>query len=240
MRSVKKLIPLYVASVLFVTAAAYVASKCVDVYIVASASELRDPKTVFVVDAGHGGEDGGAVSANGTRESDLNLEISLRLRDLLRFLGYPVEMTREADVSIHGKEAKSISEKKVSDLKNRVRFADQYDSALLVSIHQNMFSESKYKGAQVFYADRSTGKALAERMQAEFNTSLDPSNHRAAKESKSVYLLNKVRCPAILVECGFLSNPQEEAQLRTSAYQKKLALTIAAVLTTYGGSGAVY
>ena len=115
---------------------------------------------MIVLDPGHGGEDGGALSATGVKESVLNLEISLRLRDAFRFLGFSVQMTRETDISVHSPEAVTVSEKKVSDLKNRVRMVNESPNTLLLSIHQNMFSESRYRGAQVFYAgaDRNTAR----------------------------------------------------------------------------------
>ena len=195
---------------------------------------------MIVLDPGHGGEDGGALSATGVKESVLNLEISLRLRDALRFLGFSVQMTRETDISVHSPEAVTVSEKKVSDLKNRVRMVNESPNALLLSIHQNMFSESRYRGAQVFYAGADRNKALAETLQAVLGGELDPANHRQAKQTPTVYLLNKVRCPAALVECGFLSNPEEEMLLGTPDYQKKLAAAIAAGLTQAIYHAAVY
>ena len=157
---------------------------------------------VIVLDPGHGGEDGGAVSANGVRESGLNLEISLRTRDLLRFLGIPVVMTRETDLSIHSPEAVTVSEKKISDLKNRVALVSGTENPILVSIHQNMFAESKYYGTQLFYADSDPSRQLAEELQALFAAELDPSNHRRAKPCENVYLLNKISCPGVLLECS--------------------------------------
>lgn len=186
---------------------------------------------IIVVDPGHGGEDGGAVAPSGTKESTRNLEISLRLRDLLCFLGCSVRMTRETDVSVYSPEAVTVSEKKVSDLKNRVRAVNETPGAILLSIHQNMFSEARYRGAQVFYTASERNKALAECLQGVLGRDLDPDNHRHAKQTDTVYLLNQVNCPAALVECGFLSNPQEELLLGTADYQIKLAAAIAAGLT---------
>ena len=231
MRSVKKMLPLYLISLVFVTAAAYAASAGISAYAVLTEASVQSAFPVVILDPGHGGEDGGAVSPSGVKESDLNLEIALRLRDLLRFLGLPVEMTRETDISIHSPDAQSISEKKVSDLKNRVEFAERHERAILISIHQNMFSEAKYRGCQLFYASSGPSRELAERLQAQVGQKLDASNHRQAKECRTVYLLNKLHCPAVLVECGFLSNPQEEQLLQSSGYQKKLAAVLAAELS---------
>ena len=144
-------------------------------------------------------------------------------------------MTRETDVSIHNPEAGTISEKKVSDLKNRVRIVSEIPNAVLISVHQNMFAESKYSGTQAFYAETEGSRSLAERLQALVASGLEPSNHRQAKPCENVYLLSHITCPAVLVECGFLSNPREEALLQTAAYQKKLAAVIVAGLTVEAG-----
>lgn len=233
MRYVRKLIPVYLISLAVILVGTLLASEGVTVLSAFFEASDQAPLPVIVLDPGHGGEDGGAVSPEGVRESELNLEIALRTRDLLRFLGLPVLMTREADVSIHSPEAETVSEKKISDLKNRVRITETADSAILVSIHQNMFSESQYKGAQIFYASTTGSAALAEELQELFDTCLDPSNNRKAKESKTLYLLNRIRCPGILIECGFLSNAEESQCLQTPDYQKKLSASICAGLTQH-------
>lgn len=193
-------------------------------------SPARIPGATLVIDAGHGGEDGGAISVTGVRESTLNLEISLRLNDLLHFLGVRTEMIRTADVSVYT-EGTTIAQKKVSDIHNRVAMVNRTPDALLVSIHQNQFSESQYRGAQVFYAQGS--QELAELLQSELAAQVDPRNHRQCKQAKGIYLLEHISCPAVLIECGFLSNPAEEALLRDAAYQKKLACAIACTLVSY-------
>ncbi|MDD6642775.1 MAG: N-acetylmuramoyl-L-alanine amidase [Firmicutes bacterium] len=185
---------------------------------------------IVVIDAGHGGEDGGAISVTGVRESTLNLEISQRLNDLLHFLGIQTKMIRTEDVSVYT-EGETIAQKKVSDIHNRVAMVEQTPNALLVSIHQNQFSESQYRGAQVFYASGS--QELAELLQSELAEQVDPKNHRECKQAKGIYLLEHISCPAVLVECGFLSNPAEEALLRDEAYQKKLASVIACTLASH-------
>ena len=228
MRAVRKMLPVYALTLILVSVCSMLASEAVTAF---SEAQTGSCLSTVVLDPGHGGEDGGAVSANGVRESGLNLAISLRTRDLLRFLGVPVTMTRETDVSIHSPEAATISEKKRSDLKNRVAFVSTVENPILVSIHQNMFAQSKYDGVQVFYAGTEGSRELAEGLQALFASGLDPGNHRKAKPCESVYLLEKISCPGVLVECGFLSNPREEALLQTEAYQKKLAAVLAAGLT---------
>ena len=231
MRLFKRMLPYYILTLILVTLASAAASQSVTAVSALMSSAERSPRPTVVVDPGHGGEDGGAVSPNGVLESGLNLEIGLRTRDLLRFLGLSVRMTRETDLSIYSPEARTVSEKKVSDLKNRVALVNETEDAILVSIHQNMFSESKYRGAQVFYAQTAGSRELAEELQSLFDTDLDPSNHRQAKESEAVYLLSRIHCPGVLVECGFLSNPEEERLLQTEAHQKKLSAAICAALT---------
>lgn len=182
--------------------------------------------TTVVVDAGHGGEDGGTLSCTGVRESGLNLEIALRVNDLFALLGQRTRMLRIQDVSLHDTDAATIAARKASDIRARVRLTEETPKAVLLSIHQNHFPESKYRGAQVFYAAADGSRALAERLQTALGTQLDPDNHRACKKAGEIYLLKHVSCPAVLVECGFLSNPAEEALLRTPEYQKKLAAVL--------------
>lgn len=233
MRIVKRMLPVYVLSLAVVLAASVITSRTVS--LLAETSAMAEPPGLptVVLDPGHGGEDGGAVSADGTKESLLNLEISLRARDLLRFLGVPVTMTRDSDVSIYDPEAVTVSEKKVSDLKNRVKLTAAVRNPLLLSIHQNMFSEPKYRGAQVFYAQTAGSAELAKRIQELLNTQVDPGNRRQPKESESVYLMNKIQCTGVLVECGFLSNPEEEQRLKAPEYQRLLAAAICAGLTCH-------
>ncbi len=185
----------------------------------------------IVIDPGHGGEDGGATGVAGTRESDLNLAVSLRLQALLRLFGHEPVMVRTTDTAVYSAGAGTISEKKVSDIHNRVRLVNDTPGALLVSIHQNFFTQGQYSGAQVFYADDAYSRELAQQMQAQLRASLDPGNRREAKGAAgTVYLMNHIQTPGILVECGFLSNAAEEARLNTPAYQTRLAMTMAAVL----------
>ena len=190
--------------------------------------------TTVVIDAGHGGEDGGAVSSAGTVESGLNLAIALRLDAVLALYGVDTVLLRTEDVSLHDPDAKTLREKKASDLRNRAEMVEAIPNALLVSIHQNTYAgSSRYRGAQVFYADAESSGALAEHAQSILRQALDPENTRqAAKLPGAVYLMDHITCPAILVECGFLSNPEEDALLRTTGYQTKLASALASALLT--------
>lgn len=196
-----------------------------------AALSANDAMTV-VIDAGHGGEDGGASSASGVHESGLNLEISLRLNDLLHFLGVRTVLVRDADVSI-STQGSTVAQRKVSDIRNRVKLVEGTPNAVLVSIHQNHFSESKYRGAQVFYAATQDSQALAEALQDALCTQVDPSNHRTCKQVQEVYLMKHITCPAVLVECGFLSNAEETRLLQSPEYQKKIAAALACCIKRY-------
>ncbi len=186
----------------------------------------------IVIDPGHGGEDGGATSCSGILESQFNLEIALRLDDLLHLLGHRTTMIRTTDTAVHT-EGQTIAQRKMSDLKNRVATVNQTTNALLISIHQNMFTESQYHGPQVFYAPTDGSKELSGNLQRALITAMDPDSKRDIKTAESVYLMQHIRCTGILVECGFLSNPEEEAKLRTAEYQRQLCCVIAATVSTY-------
>lgn len=191
---------------------------------------LQNDGYTVIVDAGHGGEDGGATSISGVLESQINLEIARRVDSFLALLGFPTTMTRESDTAIYDATAETISEKKVSDLKNRVQIVNQTAKGVLVSIHQNMFEDRRYSGAQVFYAGTESSQALAERAQEQLRLAVDTDNQRQIKPAETIYLMNHIQCPGILVECGFLSNEAEDLLLQDGAYQKKLALAIGAAV----------
>lgn len=185
-----------------------------------------------IIDAGHGGIDGGATSCTGILESAFNLQIAMKLNDLLHLLGYDTVMIRTTDTSIYT-EGNSIAAQKVSDLKERVRIVNDTENAVLISIHQNTFSDSRYSGPQVFFAETAGSKALAEMLQSKLNSSLAPESKRTVKKAESVYLLQNIQKTGVLIECGFLSNPGEEAKLRDRGYQQELVAVIAAGLTEF-------
>jgi len=191
---------------------------------------LSEPR--FILDAGHGGEDGGAVSCTGRKESEINLEITLCLNEILAFLGEDTLLLRNTDISLHDSESTTLREKKISDLKNRADFVKQNPFSTLVSIHQNTFSDSKYRGTQIFYAATADSQNLAENIQGAVKQRLQPDNTRQAKPiDKHVYLLNHIDNRAVLVECGFLSNPKDNALLQQKRYQQKFALVLGTTLT---------
>ncbi len=198
-----------------------------------AASPIKQSCTL-ILDAGHGGEDGGAVSLSGVPESAVNLAVTRRLDFLLGLFGVPGVMLRQEDISLHDDNAKTLREKKVSDLKNRVAAIESEKNACLISIHQNTFSDPRYHGAQVFFAPTDGSQALAEAMQETLRITLDPENQRVCKPiPDTIYLMNHIACPAILVECGFLSNPEEEHLLTSPNYQTKLAAALAGGLLSY-------
>lgn len=193
---------------------------------------------VVIIDAGHGGMDGGTTSHTGVRESQVNLEIALRLNDLMHLLGYNTVMTRSEDVSL-STDGDTVRAQKTSDLKNRVEIVNQQENAILLSIHQNHFTQSQYSGPQVFYATSGDSQALAEQMQLQLNAALAPSSNRACKKADGVYLMEHINTTGILVECGFLSNATEEAKLQKPEYQKQICCVIAAAMTNYMETAAV-
>lgn len=192
-------------------------------------SEKKEGK-VIVIDVGHGGNDPGKVSGNGIQEKDINLQIAKYLKDYLIAQDYTVYLTRETDCGLYDEDA---SNKKSSDLKNRIRFLEEKKATLMVSIHQNSYPDSIQHGAQTFYySANKSGKSLAERIQSSL-LELDNTNTRTAKSSDSYYLLKNASMPAVIVECGFLSNPDETAKLTDPNYQKRLAYAISLGICTY-------
>lgn len=183
---------------------------------------------VLILDAGHGGEDGGALSASGQKESEINLDIVLKMESLFAFLGSDAVLTRSTDISIHDPECSTLREKKVSDLKNRVSLINSTPNAMLISVHQNTFTDPRYKGTQVFFGGGEISVQWGEYTQTLFQSVLDKTNTRhAVAVPEQVYLFNHIDCPALLVECGFLSNGEDAALLLTDPYQRKIAIVLA-------------
>lgn len=183
---------------------------------------------VVILDAGHGGFDGGTTAADGTVEKDINLSVVKKLDALLHAAGVQTRLTRTDDQSIHDPQITSVRQQKISDIHNRLQIMEQTENAIFVSIHQNHFSASKYRGTQVFYSgNNAQSKALASAIQSSVIAILQPENHRTIKQSGTeIFLLYHAVRPAVMVECGFLSNPDETQLLKTDQYQKQLALSI--------------
>lgn len=185
----------------------------------------RDQRTL-ILDPGHGGADGGAVSVTGTSESKINLEIALRCRALAGLFGVTAEMTRESETLDYPEDAGTIHAKKVWDTKSRTEFINSLENAVLISIHQNKYTTAAPHGSQVLYAATEESQPLGEKLQELMTQVTGESKRKAAKIGDSIYIMNHIDCPAVLVECGFVSNAVEAKRLEEPAYQLKLATVI--------------
>lgn len=201
---------------------------CTPEKTVETTATVKEKKPNIVIDAGHGGEDGGAVADDGTVEKDINLKISLVLRNLFTEAGYNVTMTRDKDVALYHNDEQTIKSKKVADMKKRLEIYNSNSNNIIISIHQNKFEEKKYSGAQVFYSpNNDKSKLLAEAVRNSIVSSIQKDNKRETKEAtNSIYLLWNTTQPAIIVECGFLSNNNELNLLKNQKYQNKMAYAI--------------
>ncbi len=190
---------------------------------------------IIIVDAGHGGIDGGTSGADGTVEKHINLSIAEKVKEILVNLGFRVVMTRTEDTLIGNNRANTIREQKRTDLQNRLSLTEKYDNCVLLSIHQNYFEDAKYSGCQVFYsANHDDSKLLAEKIQKDVVRNLQPDNTRAVKKcSDDIYLLYNCQKTAVMVECGFMSNPRELTMLKDENYQTKFAFSIALSLLSF-------
>ena len=193
-------------------------------------SAVEKPPVTVVIDPGHGGEDGGAVSSDGVQESHINLAVSKQLRDLLCLAGVQTVMTREEDVTICDEGLGTIRARKASDIRNRVAIVNGTENAVLLSIHQNSLPSSTVThGAQVFWNQQEGAKELAEAIQTSLNGAINVGNEKHTKQiPPTVYLMKHVTVPAVLVECGFLTNQEETRRLQDETHQRTLAISIAA------------
>ena len=189
---------------------------------------------IVIIDAGHGGEDGGAVAEDGTVEKDLNLLISLKLNDMLSIMGYHTHLIRTTDTAIHSS-GNTIRERKVSDIKNRFAVMNQYENCLYISIHQNKFTDKGVHGAQTFYSpNNSESKVLADFIQKSISSQLQTGNNRVIKKSgTNIYILHNATRPTVMVECGFVSNREDLLNLKNMQYQEKMAISIAIGIINY-------
>lgn len=213
--------------ILFCIFAMIVEQKNQDALQSVSASGVSGHPTILI-DAGHGGVDGGTVAKDGTVEKGINLEIALKLETIFRMMGFDTVMTRREDISIHDDSAKTIRQQKISDLHNRLKLINETPDCLFISIHQNSYPYPNNTGTQVFYSPNNPeSQALAASIQQSVIRLIQPQNTRKVKKSGTeIYLLYQAKTPAVMVECGFMSNAQETEKLRTEAYQNELALSI--------------
>jgi N-acetylmuramoyl-L-alanine amidase len=182
----------------------------------------------LILDAGHGGFDGGTTGTNGVLEKDLNLAITQKTASIARLMGFSVVMVRESDTSVQDDGLTTLREKKVSDIHNRLALAEQYTDAIFLSIHQNFFPQASCKGTQIFYSTNNpTSELLASCLQKGITERLQPDNTRAIKPAeKNLYILYHAKNPALLIECGFLSNEEECEKLCKDDYQQEMAFSI--------------
>lgn len=201
----------------------------------AEASSMPITQKTVIVDAGHGGDDGGAIGIDGTVEKDINLDIALKLEKILKFYGFNVIMTRTQDVMTCDDGLDSLRKRKISDIHNRFELMRKNPDAIFISVHQNKFEDSSQHGTQVFYSGNDErSKELAEAIQASVTLTLQRKNDRVVKKSGSgIYLLYHAKIPAVLVECGFISNSDEVKKLKDESYRMKLAILIADGLLKY-------
>ena len=202
--------------------------------LVTSTAVNSSNQPIIVIDAGHGGQDSGTKGICGTYEKDLNLSISFKIEKILKAIGYEVIMTRKSDALIGDNSLSTIRERKRSDLNNRLNIIS-IENSYLVSIHQNYYKEPKYNGTQVFYSTKNEqSKIIAKYIQSKVVDILQKDNDRAIKPTGSeIYLLDKTLNPAVMVECGFMSNVEELNLLKDEEYQYKMALCIALGLNNY-------
>ncbi len=200
-----------------------------------SSSAITSEVPVIIIDAGHGEFDGGAVANDGTFEKDINLEISLKANDILTCFGYKTRMVRITDTATHNRALTTIRDKKVSDTRNRTKLMDEYSNCIYLSIHQNKYEVSSIWGTQTFYSPNCIeSQRIAEFIQSIIISELQPTNHRQIKASGSnIYILHHATKPAVMVECGFISNPNELSKLKDNEYQSKIAFLIANGIINY-------
>lgn len=199
----------------------------------ANVSAKATQRYTVIIDAGHGGFDGGAVAPDGTLEKDLNLSVALKLDSVLKIMGYETVLVRDTDVSTADDKGTERSQK-VSDIKARLRLTEKYKDALFVSIHMNKYTSPQPHGAQVFYSQVDGSKELAECIQRSITAGVQTDNKRVVKKTtKDIYLLYHAVIPSVIAECGFISNPDDLLKLKSDEYQLKIAAAIAAGINDY-------
>ncbi|MCL1858350.1 MAG: N-acetylmuramoyl-L-alanine amidase [Oscillospiraceae bacterium] len=192
---------------------------------------IKSNKPVIIIDAGHGGIDGGASSSDGIIEKDINLAIALKLKRLFKTANCEVILTRETDVMLNDD---GVKKRKASDLSNRVKIANKYPEAIFISIHMNKYPQEKYKGMQIFFSQNNLDSAnLAELLKINYKSYIQPDNNREIKRGKDIFVLEKIKSIGILIECGFLSNHEEAHLLIQDNYQNKLAKIIFASVVEF-------
>lgn len=230
---VKKFIFPCICLVLLTVFVLLMISAAFNIKVSVSSGNVKSMPTI-VIDAGHGGEDGGAVSDSGVLEKDINLSIANDTSALFYLFGFDVTQTRKTDIALDNGED-TIRKRKVADMKKRLEIFNSSKENTIISIHQNKFSESKYHGTQIFYSpNNEKSKQLADSIKFSVKGLLQPDNERECKKADSgIYLLKNTNNPAVIVECGFISNEEECNNLLSSEYQKQMAFSITAGFLSY-------
>ena len=200
---------------------------------VATANDSLLNNKIIIIDAGHGGEDSGAVGVNGALEKDLNLDIALELGKAFEEKDYVVVYPRTDDRLLYTEEQNIKGIRKINDLKNRCKFAAKYPEALFISIHMNSFGSDKYSGLQVYYSNKDESKILADKIQNKVTEDIQKDNKRQTKPGNKMYILENISNTAVLVECGFLTNKEECEKLSQKEYQKQLSFSIFCAIIEY-------
>ncbi len=217
-------------SVLLISVALYsaVCFLSLPVFLPSGGTVSEESHPIVILDAGHGGEDSGTVGINGVLEKDLNLAVSQNLAALLRSAGITVIETRTEDRLLYTEAENIKGYRKLYDLKNRLAVATAHPDAIFISLHMNSFPEERYKGLQIYYSQNNEeSRILAARLQKEVKAALQPDNDRKIKPASStIYLLDRAENPALLIECGFLSNPEESTALSEEDYRKELSFVL--------------
>ena len=199
-----------------------------------AASNDSVSKRVIIIDAGHGGEDPGAIGVNGIYEKDLNLALALEIGNMLSEKGCTVVYTRTEDKMLYSQEENIKGMRKISDLKNRCLVTQNYENPILISIHMNTYGASKYSGLQVYYQNGSNeSTALAKSIQTSVKETVQPQNTRSIKNGENLYLLQNANGTGVIIECGFLSNNEECEKLSEKEYQKQLSFSIVCGIINY-------
>lgn len=227
----KRLSVIFFSSILVASCAAGIHYSTISV----ATSNIIGQRQVIIVDAGHGDIDGGAQSSSGMLEKDINLSIANKVGTMLTTMGYDVVYTRQTDSIPYDDECKTIRQKKVWDTHNRMSVIEKHNGGIFLSIHQNYFTDARYSGAQVFYSqNNSESRIIAESIQNSIAKSFQKDNDRQIKSvGTEIYLLYHSQIPAVMVECGFLSNEKEASLLSDEAYQTEMALAIVKGLIKY-------
>ena len=236
----RKLYPLFTAVkltailLILVFSASFSVNLFLDSELYVSAANDLGTDKIIIIDAGHGGEDSGTIGTNGVLEKTLNLEIAEKIAEMLSDKGYAVVLTRTEDKLLYGEGENIKGMRKISDLKNRVKIAEQYPDGIFVSIHMNSYRTEKYSGFQAYFnGNDPNSRKLALAIQNSVKNGLQKDNQRAVKDGGELYILKNAPTTTVLLECGFLSNSEECEKLCEKEYQKQLCFAILCGIIKY-------